>query len=63
LSNTAQDLGQLASDLNRTKGDALHWHDGSEYGSMLHLLEDVHAAVEAALIEARRRVRVTEERR
>jgi hypothetical protein len=54
--DTASDLAQLASDLQRTKGDARHWLEGSEYPTLLHRLED--AAVEAALIEARRRVRI-----
>jgi len=62
LGNTARALAQLASDLNRTKGDANHWLKGPEYGTLKHRLEDAHAAVEAALIEARRRVRLNEER-
>jgi hypothetical protein len=60
--NAARDLAQLAGDLNRTKADAAHWLTGSEYATLLHRLEDAHAAVEAALIEARRRVRMNEER-
>jgi len=62
VSNTARDLAQLAGDLNRTKADANHWLDGAEYAALLHRLECAHAAVEAALIEARRRVRINEER-
>ncbi len=42
--DTACDLTQLASDLNRTKGDATHWLGGSEYASLLHRLEGAHAA-------------------
>lgn len=60
--DTASDLAQLASDLNRTKGDATHWLEGSEYATLLHRLENAHAAVEAALIEARRRIRISEGR-
>ena len=60
--DTARDLAQLASDLNRTKGDATHWLKGDEYRALLHRLEGAHAAVEAALIEARRRVRMNEGR-
>jgi hypothetical protein len=63
LGNTARDLAQLAGDLNRTKADAHHWLDGPEYAALLHRLEGAHAAVEAALIGARRRVRLDEERR
>ena len=44
------------------KGDAAHWLEGPEYAALLHHLEGAHAAVEAALIEARRRVRLHEER-
>lgn len=60
--DAARDLAQLAADLNRTKEDARHWLTGSEYDALKHRLEDAHAAVEAALIEARRRVRMNEER-
>lgn len=60
--DVARDLAQLAADLNGTKGDARHWLEGSEYTTLLHRLEDAHAAVEAALIEARRRVRLNEGR-
>ncbi len=37
--DTARDLSQLASDLNRTKGDATHWLKGVEYATLLHRLE------------------------
>jgi hypothetical protein len=60
--NAARDLAQLAADLNRTKADAAHWLEGSRYDALRHRLEGAHAAVEAALIEARRRVRLNEER-
>ena len=62
LGNTARDLAQLAGDLSRTKADANHWLAGPEYEALRHRLEDAHAAVEAALIEARRRARLNEER-
>ena len=42
------------------KEDAAHWLEGPEYGAQWHCLEIVHAAVEAALVEARRRVRLDE---
>lgn len=58
--NPARDVAQLAGDLNRTRADAHHWLDGAEYDALLHRLENAHAAVEAALIEARRRVRINE---
>ena len=59
VGDTAGDLAQLASDLSRTIGYALHWLKGAEYATLLHRLEGAHVANEAALIEARRRVRST----
>jgi hypothetical protein len=56
--DTARDLTALVGEIAALKGDATHWLEGSEYVTLKHLLEDVHAAVEAALIEARRRVRM-----
>jgi hypothetical protein len=55
-------LEGLAGELAALKADARHWLTSPEY-AVLHLrLENAHAAVEAALIEARRRVRMNEER-
>ncbi len=42
--------------------DAYHWLTSSEYAALRHRLEDAHAAVEAALVEARRRARLNEGR-
>ena len=42
------------------KGDATHWLTEPEYIVLRHCLEAAHAAVEAALVEARRRVRLNE---
>jgi hypothetical protein len=42
------------------KGDATHWLTGPEYATLRHPLEAAHAATEAALVEARRRVRLNE---
>jgi hypothetical protein len=59
--DTARDLSGLAGELAALKADARHWLTSPEY-AVLHLrLENAHAAVEAALIEARRRVRRNEE--
>jgi hypothetical protein len=61
--DTARDLTGLAGELAALKADANHWLTSPEY-AVLHLrLENAHAAVEAALIEARRRVRMNEEQR
>lgn len=62
-SNTARDLAQLAGYLTRTKADAHHWLKGPECAALRLRLENAHAAVEAALIKARRRVRTNEERK
>ena len=58
----AQAQSPAEGDLNRTKADAVHWLTSPEYATLLHRLENAHAAVEAALIEARRRVRLNEGR-
>ncbi len=60
--NVSQDLAHMSSDLRRTKADTNHWLEGPEYAALKHRLEGAHAAVEAALIEARRKVRMNEER-
>lgn len=60
--DTARDLSGLAGELAALNADARHWLAGPEY-AVLHLrLANAHAAVEAALVEARRRVRIDEER-
>ena len=59
--DTARDLSGLAGELVALKADARHWLTAPEY-AVLHLrLENAHAALEAALIEARRKVRLNEE--
>jgi hypothetical protein len=59
--DTARDLSGLAGELAALKADARHWLTSPEY-AVLHLrLENAHAAVEAALVEARRKVRLNEE--
>ncbi len=58
----ARDLARLAPDLMRTKADANHWLREPQYAALRLRLENAHAATEAALIEARRRVRMNEGR-
>jgi hypothetical protein len=48
--------GELAA----LKEDATHWLTGPEYAALRYRLEAAHAAAEAALVEARRRVRLNE---
>jgi hypothetical protein len=60
--DTARDLTALVGELAALKGDATHWLTEPEYAALRHRLEAAHAAVEAALVEARRRVRLNEKR-
>ena len=62
IRKVVRDLSALAGELAAPKGDAPHWLTDPEYGTLRHRLEDAHAAAEAALIEARRRVRLNEGR-
>jgi len=59
---TAREQSALVGELVALKGDATHWLTDSEYAALRHRLEAAHAAAEAALVEARRRVRLNEER-
>jgi hypothetical protein len=54
----ARDLSALVKELAALKGDANHWLTSPEYAALRHRLESTHAAAEAALVEARRRVRL-----
>jgi hypothetical protein len=58
----ARDLSSLVGELNALRADANHWLEGAEYASLRFRLESAHAAAEAALVEARRRVRLNEAR-
>jgi hypothetical protein len=60
--DVARDLVGVVGELAALRADAYHWLTGSEYAALRHRLEDAHAAVEAALVEARRRVRLNEGR-
>jgi hypothetical protein len=44
------------------KADATQWLTDPEYTTLWHRLEAAHAAAQAALVEARRRVRLNQER-
>lgn len=57
----ARDLSGMVGELAALKGDARHWLTDPEYADLHLRLANAHAAVEAALIEARRRVRLGEE--
>ena len=53
--DTARDLSALVGELAALRANAAHWLD-PEYEVLRYRLEAAHAAVEAALVEARRRV-------
>ena len=57
-----RDLTGLVWELSCMKEDAAHWLEGPEYEALRLRLEATHAAAEAALVEARRQVRLDERR-
>jgi hypothetical protein len=59
--DTARDLSGLVGELTALKADAHHWLTDPEYAALRYRLEAAHAAAEAALVEARRRVRLNED--
>ena len=61
--DAARDLSALVGELAALKDDATHWLTDPEYAAPKHRLETAHASAEAALVEARRRVRLNEKRR
>ncbi len=58
----ARDLADIAGQLASLKGEAKAWLSDSNYNTLKLRLESAHSAVEAAAVEARRRVRLNEER-
>ena len=58
----ARDLANLAAQLGTLKGEATNWLTDVRYGPLRHRVESAHASVEAAAVEARRRVRLDEGR-
>jgi hypothetical protein len=54
----ARHLTALVREIAALMGDTNHWLEGPEHATLKHRLEYAHAAIEAALIEARRRVRL-----
>jgi hypothetical protein len=61
--DTARELSALVGELVALKADATHWLSDPEYAALKHRLEAAHASAEAALVEARRRVRLNEGRK
>jgi hypothetical protein len=58
--DTARDLSALVGELAALKADSAHWLPDPKYASLRHRVEAAHAAAEAALVEARRSVRLNE---
>jgi hypothetical protein len=58
----ARDLADIAGQLAPLKGEAKAWLSDPNYDTLKPRLESAHSAVEAAAVEARRRVRLNEER-
>jgi hypothetical protein len=58
----AWELADIAGQLASLKGEANSWLRDPNYDTLKHRLENAHPAVEAAAVEARRRVRLNESR-
>jgi hypothetical protein len=58
--DVAHDLAEVASELASIKGETMNWLRDPNYGTLR--IESAHAAIEAAAVEARRRVRLNESR-
>ena len=58
----ARDLAEIASHIGQLKGDANAYLTDMNYSTLRLRLEAAHSAVEAAAVEARRRVRLNEGR-
>jgi hypothetical protein len=55
-----RELADVAGQLTHLKGEAMNWLEDPDYGALRLRIENAHAAVEAAMVEARRRVRLNE---
>ncbi len=58
----ARNLAEIASHIGQLKGDARAYLSDPNYNTLKLRLEAAHSAVEAAAVEARRRVRLNEGR-
>jgi hypothetical protein len=58
VQDIARDLAEVAAQLSTFKGEAKAYLGDPTYNALRHRLEIAHAAVEAAAVEARRRVRL-----
>jgi hypothetical protein len=62
IRDIARDLADIAHQIATFKGEANAYLSDPNYNALRHRLENAHAAVEAAAVEARRRVRLNESR-
>ena len=63
VQDLARDLAEVAAQISTFKGEANAYLSDPNYNALRrHRLEIAHAAVEAAMVEARRRVRLNEGR-
>ena len=58
----ARDLAEIASHIGQLKADARAYLSDPNYNTLKLRLEAAHSALEAAAVEARRRVRLNESR-
>jgi hypothetical protein len=62
VQDIARDLAEVAAQISTFKGEANAYLSDPSYNALRLRLELAHAAVEAAAVEARRRVRLNEGR-
>ncbi len=62
VQDIARDLAEVASEISTFKGEANAYLSNPNYNTLRLRLEIAEAAVEAAAVEARRRVRLNEGR-
>ncbi len=62
VKDLARHLAEVAARISTFKGEANAYLGDPNYNALRHRLENAHAAVEAAAVEARRRVRLNEGR-
>ena len=62
VKDVARELADIAHQISTLKGEANAYLQDPNYDTLRLRLENAHAAVEAAAVEARRRVRLNEGR-
>jgi hypothetical protein len=62
VKDIARELADIAGQLASLKGEAINFLTDPNYNTLKLRLEAAHSAVEAAAVEARRRVRLNEGR-